>query len=80
MKPYSLRIRKLDISFGQRLRVIREMHGLRQKDLADMLELSRVTVSNIERGTRSLRANEILTLSRVLGVDPDSFFEAEAAS
>src|SRR6266536_4964290 len=52
---------------GARLKVLRELAGLRNEDLAEVLNLSPATVSRMESGDRVIRLAEIDTWVRVTG-------------
>lgn len=58
---------------GARIRRAREAHSVSQLELGEALELSQAAISNVENGTRPLRVDELITISRVLGEDPDYF-------
>lgn len=53
---------------GRRLASVRVAAGVRQEDAAATLGLSQPTYSRIEKGTRGLRADELITLADRLGV------------
>ena len=58
------------MSFGQRLRELREVAKLRLKDVADEMEWSAVYVCDIERGHRSPpAADKIRKLARFINAD-----------
>jgi Zn-dependent peptidase ImmA (M78 family)/DNA-binding XRE family transcriptional regulator len=59
---------------GARVRRAREARGVSQVELAEALSLSQAVVSNVESGARPLRVDELITISRVLGEEPDYFF------
>lgn len=48
--------------FGQRIRELRESHGLSQEAFADKVGLDRTYISGIERGTRN---PTLLTMQRL---------------
>ena len=56
--------------FGRNLREFRTRAGLIQQQLADLAGLDRATISQIENGRESPRADTVVTLAKVLGVDP----------
>jgi transcriptional regulator with XRE-family HTH domain/Zn-dependent peptidase ImmA (M78 family) len=59
---------------GKRLKALRDERGIDQDAVAAMLGVgSRQIVSNIETGERKVKAEELLALSDVLGVDLDYF-------
>lgn len=62
---------------GDRLREAREVLGLSIKDVAELIEVSRVSVSNYERGRTAPRDDVVAKLSRVLGQPFEFFFNDE---
>lgn len=58
---------------GARIRKAREDARLSQGDLAQALNLSQAAVSTIENGTRPLRVDELVVLSRLIGRDVEYF-------
>ena len=60
---------------GQRLKSAREAIGLTQQQVADEVALTRVAISQIESGHRTVSSLELLHLSRLYGRDMASFLE-----
>ena len=60
---------------GQRLKSAREVIGLTQQQVADQVALTRVAISQIESGNRTISSIELLHLSRLYGRDMASFLE-----
>jgi len=60
---------------ARRLREAREAAGFTQEDVAKALGLVRPAVAQIEAGKRKLSSIELMTLSRLYGRPPQSFFE-----
>jgi len=58
-----------------RLREAREAAGFTQEEVAKALGLVRPAVAQIEAGKRKLSSIELMTLSRLYGRPPQSFFE-----
>jgi transcriptional regulator with XRE-family HTH domain len=56
-------------TIASRLRLAREMAGLSQSQVANMLGLSRPSVSEIEAGRRRVAAEELAQLAGIYGVD-----------
>lgn len=56
---------------GTRLRELREGRGKTQDELAEILELTKSSVSRIESGDRGLAAAELAVLARYLNVPTD---------
>ena len=50
-------------------KAIRIKQGLSQEEFGKMLGLSKVTISNIERGTRNVTSKHIKLLSSIFGID-----------
>jgi Zn-dependent peptidase ImmA (M78 family)/transcriptional regulator with XRE-family HTH domain len=60
---------------GRRIRSARESCGQTQEQLGDATELSRVAISQIESGARSVSSIELDRIAYALGRDIKSFFE-----
>ena len=60
---------------GQRLKSAREAIGLTQQRVAGQVELTRVAISQIESGHRTVSSLELRRLSRLYGRDMVSFLE-----
>lgn len=60
---------------GQRLKSAREAIGLTQQRVADQVELTRVAISQIESGHRTVSSLELMRLSRLYERDMVSFLE-----
>jgi transcriptional regulator with XRE-family HTH domain len=63
------------IQFGQRVRQLRVERGLSQEDLAELADLHRNYVSQIEGGRRNLSLLNILKLANGLKVRPTKLIE-----
>lgn len=59
------------MSIGRRVKDLREGLGMSQQKLAEMLGVSRPTISQLETGVRKLSADEILKLSQVFNISVD---------
>lgn len=55
-----------------RIRAARTMAGLTQQQVADLAELSRASVANIELGMQAVTVHQLLVLSRALAIEPTS--------
>lgn len=61
---------------GERIKARRCELGLSQEELANRAGLSRIEISNLERGaTRFARWQTLLKLSKALEVSPNYFFD-----
>ncbi|HZX11560.1 MAG TPA: helix-turn-helix domain-containing protein, partial [Acidobacteriota bacterium] len=56
---------------GKRIKVLREKAGYSQEKLADLLGISRVSLSQIETGSRRISAEEVARLSKIFNVTSD---------
>jgi len=70
-------LRKLPITvrFGQRIRALRKELGLSQEALAELCDLDRTYISDIERGLRNVALRNIETLAEALGVSLSDLFK-----
>jgi len=60
---------------GERIKSRRESLKMSQEDLADLMEVSRVTISNWERGQRGIDATEMDKLASALKVRLEYFYD-----
>jgi len=69
-------MRRIDISIGQRLRLIREQLGLSQAQLAKKIGFSQNAISHWERGERDIPTQALIALKR-LGINIDWLLTGE---
>ena len=62
---------------GTRLKRAREYLGLTQDDVAKLMEVSRVIITNIEAGTRKVSAEELSKFSKIYGWTMEELLEGE---
>src|SRR5215831_15806783 len=62
------------VLFGRRLRSLREMRGLKQKNLAEKAQLATKYISQLETGAAQPSFDAIVSFSRVLDVPMYAFF------
>lgn len=58
------------------IKELRKKRGLRQRDLAEALDVEQATVQRWETGNRTMDSKQIVQLAEVLGVDPGALFGA----
>lgn len=54
---------------GKRIKGLRKMKGRNQRWLADVLDLSRASISNFERGAHIPQVGHVYTIAEALGVN-----------
>ena len=62
---------------GTRLKKAREYLGLTQDDVAKLMGVSRVIITNIEAGTRKVSAEELSKFSKIYGWTMEELLEGE---
>ena len=65
----------VDIYVGTRLRSLRAMRRVSQTDIAEKLGLSFQQVQKYENGTNRISASKLYSISKILNVQPNYFFE-----
>ena len=58
-------------ALGERIRKARKQKKMTQEQLAEACDLSTAHIGHIERGTRALSIESLITISGVLGVSTD---------
>ena len=69
------RSKHIDRHIGTRLRELRAINGLSQKQLARELGVSFQQVQKYEQGTNRISASRLWEISEVMDVAPGTFFE-----
>lgn len=72
-----MNIKLLQKQIGQRVTELRKMKGLSQKELADRIQISRPSLTQIELGNRSVDILELQKLSLVLEFSLDDFMSKD---
>ena len=62
------------MGIGKKIAEVRKQKGLTQKHIATKMNRTPQWLSNIERGVRSISADELAKLAVILEVEPGSFF------
>ena len=58
-------------AMGKRIQNRRRQQGLTQEQLADAMNVSIQMVSNLERGNKAIRIDNLIRLSRILNISTD---------
>jgi transcriptional regulator with XRE-family HTH domain len=66
---------QIQISFGKRMRALREAKGISQEKLAELSDLDRTYISSVERGKRNISLLNIARLAKALNVPVRNLFE-----
>mgnify|MGYP003291381408 CR=1 FL=1 len=59
------------MEIGKRIQMRRKQMGLTQEQLADKMNVSIQMVSNLERGNKSIRIENLIKLSEILNISTD---------
>ncbi|WP_203648963.1 helix-turn-helix domain-containing protein [Secundilactobacillus yichangensis] len=70
----------MDNELIQRIINLRESHDWTQKDLADRINTSKVTMNKIEHGVRKVSSSELKQLADVFGVSTDYLLGHDTSS
>ncbi len=65
------------IKLGKRIKEFREQSGISQQRLAELLDISRPTISQIENGERRISADELIKLSEIFNLSVEGFLDLE---
>ena len=63
------------VQLGKRVRALREQRGISQEALADLAEIHRNYISQIEGGKRNLSFFNLVKIARALKVSPAKLIE-----
>jgi len=69
-KDYKLAKINVEVAPGESLKIVRELQGLSQKELAELTGISQPTISALENQRISLGAERAKVFARVLKVHP----------
>lgn len=59
------------VEIGKRIQYLRKHHGYTQEHLAQMMGVSIQMISNLERGIKAIRINNLIHLSQILEASTD---------
>lgn len=68
---------KLLVDIGNRISSRRRAMGYTQEQVADMMEVSIQMISNLERGNKAIRIDNLLKLCQILQVSTDYILTGE---
>lgn len=64
-------------NLGEKVKLLRKRRNLKQKDLANLLNLSRAQISNLEKGKRKFSLNQLEKICEFFNVEMSYFIMAE---
>jgi len=67
-----------ETAIGARIRAVREQAGIKAQELAAAIGLDPSALSNIERGKRSVKTDELAKIAQVLNVSPLALLDDES--
>ena len=70
MKGYSKAKKRIDVSVGESVRIMRELQELSQNDLADLTGIPQSTISAVENDRVQLGVERAKILARALNCHP----------
>lgn len=70
MKDFKKAEKRIDVSVGESVRIIRELQGLSQNDLAELTGIPQSTISGIENDRISLGVERAKVLATALKCHP----------
>ena len=59
------------VAIGKRISTERKRNNITQEQLAEKMNVSIQMISNLERGNKAIKINNLLSLSKILGVSTD---------
>ena len=70
MSDYKTAVKRVDVSVGESVRIIRELQGMSQNNLAESSGIPQSTISAVENNRINLGVERAKTLARVLKCHP----------
>ena len=67
-------------SMGKRIQSRRKQQGYTQEQLAEMMNVSIQMISNLERGNKAIRIDNLINLSQILDVSTDFILTGKATA
>lgn len=69
-----------DLAFAEKLAILAKSKGISQSELAEQIDISRVSVNRFFKGKSSIRTKDLIQLLRVLDVDLEEVIEQKLES
>lgn len=63
------------LHLGRRVQTLRKTRGLTQEQVAELLDMDRVSIGYIEQGRRAPKIKTLYELAKVFDVDMQDFFK-----
>ena len=70
MKPFRPAKKRIEVSVGESVRIVRELQGLSQNQVAELTGIPQATISAIENGRVSLGVERAKVLAKALKCHP----------
>ena len=67
-------------TIGERIRILRVIKSLSQENMANELDISVASYSNIERDVTELTVSRLMKIAKILGVKPSDILEHDNPS
>jgi transcriptional regulator with XRE-family HTH domain len=67
-------------TIGERIRILRTIKSLSQENMANELDISVASYSNIERDITDLTVSRLIKIAKILGVKPAEILEMEKSN
>ena len=76
----AVKYNRFTVDMGKRIFLCRKKLGMTQEELAEKMEVSTQTISYAEQGSKAMRPENLVKLSRILGVSTDYLLTGEIPS
>ncbi len=67
-------------TIGERIRILRTIKSLSQENMANELDISVASYSNIERDVIDLTVSRLIKIAKILGVKPSEIIEMDKSN
>jgi len=65
----------IKVAYGEKVKAIRKSHNVSQEKLAELAELDRTYISDIENGKRNVSIETVFKIAKALNSPMINFFE-----